>query len=81
MGWIIAIITGILAGWIAEKIMKRDHGLLTNLVVGLIGGLIGNFLITRLGLGDPSTSWLFSLLAAVIGAVLLLFVLGLIKRR
>ena len=44
IGWLIAIVIGVLAGWIAEKLMKRDHGLLTNLVVGLVGALIGRFL-------------------------------------
>ena len=41
VGLIGAIIIGIFAGWIAEKVMNRRHGLLTNLVVGLIGALIG----------------------------------------
>jgi len=82
MGWIVAIITGILAGWIAEKIMRRNHGLLTNLVVGVIGSLIGNFLLNQLGFGATGANgWLYSLGAAVLGAVLLLFVLGLVKGR
>jgi len=37
VGLIGTIIIGILAVWIAEKIMKRDHGLITNLVVGILG--------------------------------------------
>jgi len=81
MGWIVAIITGILAGWIAEKIMRRNHGLLTNLIVGLLGGLIGNWILTQLGAGMASNGWLYSLGAAVFGAVILLFVVGLIKGR
>ena len=40
-GFIAWIIIGIVAGWLAEKIMKRDHGLLTNLIVGVVGALIG----------------------------------------
>ena len=38
IGW---IIIGIAAGFVAEKVMKRDHGLLTNLLVGVVGALIG----------------------------------------
>ena len=50
VGFIGAIIIGIFAGWIAEKIMKRDHGLLTNLIVGLVGALLGAFLAGMLGI-------------------------------
>ena len=82
MGWIIAIVIGVLAGWIAEKLMKRNHGLVTNLVVGLVGALIGRFVLGLVGVnlvGD--TEFLWSLGAAVLGAVILLFILGLFKRR
>lgn len=81
MGWIVAIITGIIAGWIAEKIMRRNHGLLTNLIVGVLGGLIGNFVLGLLNLAPTGNSWIYSLGAAVLGAVLLLFVVGLVKGR
>ena len=37
LGLISSIVIGIIAGWLAEKIMKRDHGLLTNLIVGVLG--------------------------------------------
>ena len=47
-GFIAWIIIGIIAGWLAEKIMKRDHGLLTNLIVGVVGALIGGFLANNL---------------------------------
>lgn len=80
VGWIGAIIIGILAGWIAEKLMKRDHGLLTNLIVGIVGAIIGKFLIVDL-LNIGYEGWIMSLLAAVVGAVILLFLLGLFKRR
>lgn len=79
MGWIIAIVIGIAAGWLAEKIMGRDHGLLTNLIVGLIGGLIGNFVAGILDIGLEG--WLSTLIFATLGACVLLFLLGLFKRR
>ncbi|NBU27877.1 MAG: GlsB/YeaQ/YmgE family stress response membrane protein [Caulobacteraceae bacterium] len=80
VGLIGTIIIGILAGWIAEKIMKRDHGLITNLVVGILGALLGKFLIVDL-LNFSYGGWIASLAAAVVGAVILLFLLGLMKRR
>jgi uncharacterized membrane protein YeaQ/YmgE (transglycosylase-associated protein family) len=76
IGW---IIIGIVAGWIAEKIMRRDHGLLTNLIVGVVGAFIGGFLASALGVAY--SGWLYSLIAAVIGACVLLALLGLFRRR
>ena len=79
VGILSAIIIGILAGWIAEKVMKRDHGLFTNLIVGLIGALIGGFIA---GLIDfPFSGFIASLIVSTLGAVLLLALLGLIRRR
>jgi uncharacterized membrane protein YeaQ/YmgE (transglycosylase-associated protein family) len=80
-GLIGAIIIGIVAGWIAEKVMKRNHGILTNLIVGLVGGLIGHFLASTF-LGDTfgENGWIGSLILATIGAIILLFILGLLKR-
>lgn len=79
VGIIGAIIIGILAGWLAEKIMKRNHGLITNLVVGLVGSLLGAFIANALGVGFGG--WIGSLLISTAGAILLLFLLGLVKRR
>jgi uncharacterized membrane protein YeaQ/YmgE (transglycosylase-associated protein family) len=79
VGLIGAIIIGVLAGWLAEKIMKRNHGLLTNLVVGLAGALIGGFLAHTLG-WDFAGFWA-SLLVSLAGAVVLLAILGALKRK
>jgi len=80
-GIIAWIIIGIVAGWLAEKIMKRDHGLVTNLIVGVIGALIGGFLANNLLGVDAAGNWIVGILVATIGAVVLLFLLGLVKRR
>ncbi len=79
INWIVVILVGIFAGWIAERIMNRSHGILTNLVVGLVGAFVGNWLAGVLGIAY--TGLVPSLIAAVAGAVVLLFVLGLFKRR
>jgi len=79
VGLIGAIIIGVLAGWIAEKIMKRSQGLLTNLIVGLVGSFLGAF-VAR-GLGINFGGFIGSLLVSTAGAVLLLFLLGLISRK
>jgi len=80
-GFIAWIIIGIVAGWLAEKIMKRDHGLLTNLVVGVVGALLGGFIANNLLGFDSAGNWIVGILVATIGAVILLFLLGLIKKR
>jgi uncharacterized membrane protein YeaQ/YmgE (transglycosylase-associated protein family) len=79
VGLIGAIIIGILAGWIAEQLLKRRHGLLTNLVVGVLGAILGGFLANMLGI---SFAGIFgSLIVSSLGAILLLLVLDVIKGR
>jgi len=79
VGIIGMIVIGIAAGWIAEKVMKRNHGLLVNLVVGVVGAFIGGFIASALGFS--ANGLIATLVVATGGAVLLLFVLGLIRRR
>ena len=45
VGWIMAIIIGALAGWIAEKMMKANMGLVMNIILGIVGAVVGNFLL------------------------------------
>lgn len=80
VGIIGAILIGILAGWIAEKLMHRNHGLVTNLIVGVVGAFLGSFLATTLGIG-VGAGVIPSLITATIGAVVLLALLGLFNRR
>ncbi|MHB8484762.1 MAG: GlsB/YeaQ/YmgE family stress response membrane protein [Candidatus Acidiferrales bacterium] len=76
--WVIVI--GILAGWIAGKIMRGSgFGLLGDLIVGVIGSLLGSFIFGLLGLG--AYGLIGRLVVAVIGAVILLWLIRLIKRR
>ena len=78
IGW---LVIGIVAGWLAEKVMGRNHGLITNLIVGVVGALIGGFVAQSL-LGVPVGGFnLMTLLVAFLGACLLLILLGLVKRR
>ena len=79
-GWIAWFVIGIIAGWLAEQIMGRNHGLLTNLIVGIVGALVGGFLYNTLG-GDAGGNWIVGIIVATLGAIILLFLLGLVKRR
>lgn len=80
VGWILTIIIGGVAGWLAEKIMKSDMGVLANIIVGIVGALLFNFLL-RLITGEALGGIIGSLIAATIGACLLIFLYRLIRGR
>ncbi len=82
MNIIFWIVLGALAGWIASMIMGRNAqmGAVANIVVGIIGALIGGFIMNSLG-GPGVTGFnLYSVLVAIGGAVVLLFIVGLFRR-
>lgn len=76
--WVVLI--GILAGWIAGKITKGSgFGLLGDLVVGVVGSLLGSFIFGLLGLG--AYTLLGRLVVAVVGAIVLLWLIRVIKKK
>ena len=84
VGWIGTLLIGGLAGWIAERVMKANHGLLMNIVVGVIGSYVGAFLANILGirLGEFFQGWFWgNLIVAAVGAVVLLWVVRLVRNR
>jgi uncharacterized membrane protein YeaQ/YmgE (transglycosylase-associated protein family) len=78
-GWIISIILGALAGWIAENVMKFDTGLLMNIVLGIVGAMVGNFLLSLIGVG--LTGIVGQLIVAVLGACILIYAYRMMKSR
>ncbi|MEJ0022492.1 MAG: GlsB/YeaQ/YmgE family stress response membrane protein [Alphaproteobacteria bacterium] len=79
IGLLSAIIVGIFAGWIAEQIMHRKDGLLTNLIIGLLGALMGSFLAGMFGVGFAGF-W-GSLAVSTIGAVVLLVLVNMVRGK
>jgi len=76
------IVLGGIAGWLASMVAgnNKEQGVFGNIFIGIIGALIGGFLVNVLG-GEGITGFnLWSLLVAVAGATLLLFILGRAKR-
>lgn len=75
------ILIGVLAGWITGKLMKGSgYGFLMDMIVGLIGALIGGFIAGKMGLGGVSEHGMFaSIVIAVLGAVLLTAIVRLIS--
>jgi uncharacterized membrane protein YeaQ/YmgE (transglycosylase-associated protein family) len=80
-GIIAWIIIGALAGWITGKIMKGSgFGFFMDMIVGLVGALIGGFLSSKLGLGGVGDHGLIiSIAIAVVGAVILTWLVRLIS--
>src|ERR1700675_909429 len=69
IGW---LVLGLLAGWLAGKISRgRGFGCITDIVLGLIGGVLGGWLFTRLGIVSHADSFLYSLAAATVGAIII----------
>jgi uncharacterized membrane protein YeaQ/YmgE (transglycosylase-associated protein family) len=80
-GIIAWIIIGVIAGWITGKIMKGSgFGFFVDMIVGLIGALVGGFLSSHLGFGGVGEHGLIvSIFIAVIGAVIFTWILRLIS--
>lgn len=72
VGFFGMLFIGIIAGYIAEKVTASDHGLFTNLLVGIAGAFVGGTLATTLGV--QVYGFLGSLLTASVGAVIVLWV-------
>jgi uncharacterized membrane protein YeaQ/YmgE (transglycosylase-associated protein family) len=74
MGLIAWIILGALAGWIASIIMRTDaeQGAIANIIVGIVGAVIGGFIMQMFGASGVNGFSLYSLLVAIGGAVVLL---------
>lgn len=80
MGFLGFIIIGAVAGWGAGKIMQGGgFGLLMNIVLGIVGGVIGGWVFSLLGISSDG-GLIGSLVTALVGAVLLLYVARLIKK-
>ena len=80
MGLIMTIIVGGLAGFIAEKIMKANHGLLMNIAMGIAGAIAANFILGMV-LNMHFGGLLSQLITAIAGACALIWVYRAIKGR
>lgn len=80
MNWLWFILIGLAAGFLAGAVVKgHGFGLVGNLVVGVLGALLGGFLFGLFGLA--ATNLIGNLISAFVGAVVLLVIIGFVKRR
>ena len=81
VSWLAYIIIGGIAGWIAGKIVKGGgSGILMNIVIGIVGALIGGFLLSFF-LDTAAGGWWFTLFTAILGSVILLAIVGAVRKR
>jgi len=80
MGILAWLVFGAIAGWLAHAITGKGGGLISNIIVGIVGAIVGGFIMSFFGGGGVTGFNLSSFFVAVIGAVVLLVVLGAIRR-
>jgi uncharacterized membrane protein YeaQ/YmgE (transglycosylase-associated protein family) len=79
VGFLSMLVIGALAGWIAEKVTSSDHGIFTNILVGIAGSFVGGILASVLNI--PVFGFFRTLVAATIGAIVRLFVWRSVQQR
>jgi uncharacterized membrane protein YeaQ/YmgE (transglycosylase-associated protein family) len=78
---IVIVIVGLIAGWLAGQIMRgRGYGIVADIIIGIIGAFIGNWLWVTLHLPTIGNGWISAIVISTVGALVLLFLLRLIRR-
>ncbi len=78
---IVWIIVGLVAGWLASAVVGGGYGLVGDIIIGILGSLIGSLVFRELRISVPLGGWLGTIFVAFVGAVILLAVLRLFLRR
>jgi uncharacterized membrane protein YeaQ/YmgE (transglycosylase-associated protein family) len=73
------LIIGAVAGWFASVIVKTRSGILTDVIVGIIGAFIGGLMFTAVGTPDAGNFTLWTMVVAVVGAIVLLALLRMVS--
>jgi uncharacterized membrane protein YeaQ/YmgE (transglycosylase-associated protein family) len=82
VSWLAYVIIGGIAGWAAGKIVKGGgSGILLNIVIGVVGGFVGGILLGVLGVDVEGGHRIFTFFVSLLGAVILLWVVSLVRKR
>ncbi len=82
MHWITWIVLGLIAGFIASKLVnKSGAGILMDIVIGIVGAIVGGFLGEKLGIGGLEGFSLWSIVLSVAGAVIVLLIYRAVASR
>ena len=81
MGYVTWLVLGALAGWLASMFMGKDSemGAFANIIVGIVGAFIGGFIFNLIGASGVTGFNIWSVIVAVIGSCLLLFIVNKLK--
>jgi uncharacterized membrane protein YeaQ/YmgE (transglycosylase-associated protein family) len=81
MSFLAWIVLGLLAGFIGSKLVnRRGEGLILDIFLGIVGAIVGGWLFNRFGVAGVTGLNLYSLLVAVVGAVLVLVIYHAVRR-
>jgi uncharacterized membrane protein YeaQ/YmgE (transglycosylase-associated protein family) len=81
MGVISWIILGLIAGWLAGFFVnKPGSGILMNLVLGIVGAVVGGIIVSALGFGGVTGVNIWSIIVSVIGAVVVVWIYNAVRR-
>lgn len=80
MNILVWIIFGAIAGWVADIVMASNHGVLEDIILGVVGAFLGGIIMNSLGQAGVTGFNLYSIVVAVIGAAVLIF-LGRVLHR
>jgi len=76
---LLIILIGLIAGWLAGRILKeRSQGLIGNLIIGVVGAIIGGYIFEIIGI--PLQGYFGTLISAIVGAVILLAIIQYFKK-
>ena len=80
MGFVVWIVVGLIAGWLAGLVMKGGgYGIMVDIVLGILGGIVGGWVFGLLGIW-PGGGMIGSIIVAFVGAVILVGITRLLKR-
>lgn len=74
MNILLWLVLGAVAGWVTDMIMKSTHGLIEDIVLGVVGAFVGGFVLNSFGQTGVTGFNLYSIIVAVVGAVILIFI-------
>ena len=81
MGIILWVVFGAIVGFIASNIMGKGDGLFWDIILGIIGAIVGGFIMNAFGYAGITGFNLYSTIVAVIGAILVIWIAGLLRKK
>lgn len=80
MGIILWIVFGAIAGWIASAVMKTNEGIFMDIILGIVGAVVGGWLMSLAGYGGVSGFNIYSFVVAILGAIVLIAIVRAVRR-